>query len=70
MCSGQREQYKQAFVVYSDDKRYSVSLTCRDNHKTMGKIGKAGCEQIRQRLEDQIKLLLMKAIKGDKNPTV
>lgn len=70
MCSGQREQYKQAFVVYSDDKCYSLSLTCRDNHKTMGKDGKACCDQIREGLEDQIKLLLMKAIKGDKNPVV
>lgn len=68
--SGQKEQYKQVFVIYSNDKCYSVSLTCRDNHKAMGKEGKVGCDQIREGLKDQIKLLVMKALKGDKNPIV
>ena len=70
MYSGQREQYKQVFMVYSNDKCYSVSLTCRDNHKTTGKDGKVGFDQIREGLRDQIKLLLMTASKGDKNPIV
>lgn len=57
-------------MIYSNDKCYSVSLTRRDNHRAMGKEGKVGRHQIGEGFKDQIKLLVMKGLKGDKNPIV